>query len=316
MLRLLAVWLAVCGNALAPQRKRAPQRPRGQGTDATQTQASADAAQTQALTDAARPRARAALSRKAAPPAVPRRVWLRSVAGLAVASSGPAFANDEYFDDRPDLQEVSGLVVLRVAEVAAFQEQLLREVAKGTDLGVPVTPQQFMFGTELLLRNSNLDGNMKLMIATEIPKAKREAAIKQAPRVMNALLAISAEAAKVETPQLRPKDASALADLYRQLRGELLAMFAFLPEDLQSKYQGYATVLSKYEKDISCTQRLRKGTSQSDRRLQRPRPRREAEKGSQGSLPKGHFRGWSTGADSAVSGTTVAGFLGKLLRLP
>ena len=79
-----------------------------------------------------------------------------------------AAAGDSYDDGRPDYDEVSGLVVLRVAEVAAFQEKLLRALYQGADIGVPVTPQQIVFGTQVLLRNSNIDGNMKLMIQTEV----------------------------------------------------------------------------------------------------------------------------------------------------
>ena len=88
-------------------------------------------------------------------------------------------------------QETSGLVVLRVAEVCNFQEKLLRTISKcsgpnAKDLldqfGLPycgdsgaytVSPTQILFGTGLLLRNSNLDGNLKLMIQTEVPKKQQ-----------------------------------------------------------------------------------------------------------------------------------------------
>lgn len=184
-----------------------------------------------------------------------RRQWLQRICGGSVAAvAGPAFAGDEYYGGRPDLDEVSGLVVLRVAEVANFQEKLLREVAKGTDLGVPVTPQQFMFGTELLIRNSNLDGNIKLMIREEVPPENKDEARQRAPRVMNMLLGISRKAANIADAGrvvLDANDARELADAYAQWRKELLLLFATLPPDLQKKYSGYADALLAYEKDLS-----------------------------------------------------------------
>ena len=141
--------------------------------------------------------------------------------------------------------------MLRVAQVADFQEKLLREVAKGTDLGVPVTPQQFIFGTELLLRNSNIDGNIKLMIKSEVPRDSKELAIARAPVVMNDLTAITDRAKQVRTPLLSGRDASDIADLYAQFRRDLLLLFATLPPDLQKRYSGYADALLAYEKDLS-----------------------------------------------------------------
>ena len=40
--------------------------------------------------------------------------------------------------------------------------------------GYSVSPVQILFGTGIMLRNSNLDGNMRLMIANEVPKARKE----------------------------------------------------------------------------------------------------------------------------------------------
>jgi hypothetical protein len=55
-----------------------------------------------------------------------------------------------------------------------------------------------VFGTQILLRNSNIAGEMKLMIDYDIPKKnQREAAIK-AVNTMNTLQQISITAAKVE----------------------------------------------------------------------------------------------------------------------
>ena len=69
-------------------------------------------------------------------------------------------------------EERSGLVVLRVAEVCNFQEKILRAVVN-KDIDAEIGPLQIVFGTQILLKNSNIAGNMKLMIETEIPRAKR-----------------------------------------------------------------------------------------------------------------------------------------------
>ena len=99
--------------------------------------------------------------------------------------------------------EVSGLVVLRVAEVCNFQEKLLRTIATcskpnagklldqfglpycGESAAYSVNPSQILFGTGLLLKNSNLDGNMKLMISQDVPRKQRQDAVKDAVAIMN-----------------------------------------------------------------------------------------------------------------------------------
>ena len=227
------------GHALSPPRGRSPPR------------RSPDAARDRRPTrDEAL--ARPAWDRCTRRLAVQRWLGATAAASAAAGAAAPAVAAGSY--DAPDLNEVSGLVVLRVAQVADFQEKLLREVAKGSDLGVPVTPQQFMFGTELLLQNSNLDGNIKLMIREEVPRDRRDEALKRAPQTMNALLAISGAAARIADAgrfQLTPDDARELADLYRNFRRELLFLFATLPQDAQKRYSGYADALLAYEKDLT-----------------------------------------------------------------
>ncbi len=212
------------GHALSPLRGRSPPR------------RSPDAARDRRPTrDEAL--ARPACDRCTRRLAVQRWLGATAAASAAAGAAAPAVAAGSY--DAPDLNEVSGLVVLRVAQVADFQEKLLREVAKGSDLGVPVTPQQFMFGTELLLQNSNLDGNIKLMIREEVPRDRMDEALKRAPQTMNALLAISGAAARIADAgrfQLTPDDARELADLYRNFRRELLFLFATLPQDAQKRY--------------------------------------------------------------------------------
>ena len=132
-----------------------------------------------------------------------RRTALRSgvaaAAGLLVGNPAPRAASA--FVAGED-QETSGLVVLRIAEVCSFQEKLLRTIAKcsapnAKDLvdqfGLPycggeayvVSPGQLLFGTGVMLRNSNLDGNLKLMIQTEVPRAKQNAAKQEAAAIMN-----------------------------------------------------------------------------------------------------------------------------------
>ena len=240
MLALLSMAHATArGHALSPPRGRAPPR------------RSPDAARDRRPTrDEAL--ARPAWDRCTRRLAVQRWLGATAAASAAAGAAAPAVAAGSY--DAPDLNEVSGLVVLRVAQVADFQEKLLREVAKGSDLGVPVTPQQFMFGTELLLQNSNLDGNIKLMIREEVPRDRKDEALKRAPQTMNALLAISGAAARIADAgrfQLTPDDARELADLYRNFRRELLLLFATLPQDAQKRYSGYADALLAYEKDLT-----------------------------------------------------------------
>ena len=102
-------------------------------------------------------------------------------------------------------EEVSGLVVLRVAEVCNFQEKLLRALAacsnpsksdiKADQFGnsycggeaYSVNPTQIVFGTGVMLKNANLDGNLKLMIKEEVDKKYRPEAIKSAVNIMSAL---------------------------------------------------------------------------------------------------------------------------------
>ena len=192
------------------------------------------------------------------PAIVKRRAWLEHAAAACAALGGAGPAARAKQDDslqfsleRPDLDEVSGLTVLRVAEVCQFQETLLREVAKGVSIGVPVTGAQFSFGTQILLRNTNLDGNMRLMIDKEVPRARRDEARGNAVAVMNGLNAIAARADAVDTDELAPRDALELAALYAKEQGQLLALFAYLPKPDQERYEGYARVLGDYEKRVS-----------------------------------------------------------------
>mmetsp|Transcript_19969 Transcript_19969/g.22845 ORF Transcript_19969/g.22845 Transcript_19969/m.22845 type:complete len:326 (-) Transcript_19969:19-996(-) len=166
---------------------------------------------------------------------------------------------DKLYDDddatKPDIpsapEERSGLVVLRVAEVAQFQEKILRAIVKG-DLppDVKVAPMQFSFGTTILLKNSNLDSNMKMMINDEIPRRSRNLAIKNAVSAMNELVAIRTYAASIER-DFEPNEMIELADMYLKVRVDLNSLYEYLPEKDRKKYDGYFVAVTEYEKKIA-----------------------------------------------------------------
>jgi len=148
-------------------------------------------------------------------------------------------------------EERSGLVVLRIAEVAQFQEKILRAVVNG-DLppDVTISPQQIVFGTKILLRNSNIAGNMKLMIETEVPRARREEASGNAAKTMNTLQTIYTTADSIKRP-FNNKEMLLIADLYRDVRFQLNDMFEYLPQKEKDKYYGYFLKVTEYEKKIA-----------------------------------------------------------------
>jgi len=184
-----------------------------------------------------------------------RRKWLsESVAKVSVGIflPTPAIAADGY--ENPNIpaqaEERSGLIVLRVAEVAQFQEKILRAILDGAIVDVVVTPQQIVFGTQILLRNSNIAGNMKLMIDDEIPRIRQNEAAVKAANAMNAIQKISSTAAKIEK-ELSPADYEELANLYRLVRVELNSLYDLLPTKERDKYYGYFVAVTAYEKKIA-----------------------------------------------------------------
>lgn len=220
-----------------------------------------------------------------------RRSWLyKSAASVAAAAILqpvlPAFAEQEEQEtyDNPNIpagpEEKSGLVVLRVAEVAQFQEKILRAIREcnvcsilassascfdseqvvsqficqlkvnGEIKDVVVTPQQLVFGTQILMRNSNLAGNMKLMIDNEIPRNNQRQARIRAANTMNALQKISSNAAKIER-ELSPAEYDEFANLYRLVRVELNGLYELLAEKERNKYYGYFVAVTEYEKKIA-----------------------------------------------------------------
>jgi len=168
-------------------------------------------------------------------------------------------------------QETSGLVVLRVAEVCGFQEKVLRILAdcgngvKGKGLKddatdqfgnkycdsqtYSVNPAQISFGTGLLLKNSNLDGNLKLMIQTDVPRAKREAAVKDAVRIMNTFTDLANKSQ--DYTEFTATDLVMFADIYKDARQQLAKFFDYLPQETQDRFYGYANEVRKYEEKVS-----------------------------------------------------------------
>ena len=213
---------------------------------------------------------------------VGRREWLKSRGTKSVVCSSsllllgwngftpcPPMANaattedgSDFFDD-PEIKELyenpnipkapeerSGLVVLRVAEVAQFQEKILRSIASGEVTGVQVSPMQFSFGTQILLRNSNLDGNMKLMIQEEIPQSRRKEAARSAANAMNQLQEIATFSASIQR-DFETIEMVQLADMYRNLRVDLNQLYDYLSEKDKSRYYGYFVAVTEYEKKIA-----------------------------------------------------------------
>ena len=186
-----------------------------------------------------------------------RRLWLqKSAVVLILRPTLPSVAEEpeEKAYNNPNIpvgpEEKSGLVVLRVAEVAQFQEKILRAILHGEIKDVIVTPQQLVFGTQILLRNSNVAGNMKLMIDAEIPRNKQREARIRAANTMNALQKISSNAAKIER-EMSPAEYEDFANLYRLVRVELNSLYELLPAKEKEKYYGYFVAVTEYEKKIA-----------------------------------------------------------------
>ena len=204
-----------------------------------------------------------------------RRSWILDISRTILVSSASVipgttlfplevFATDEQFNpDDPEFKELydnsnipsapeerSGLVVLRVAEVSQFQEKILRAVVNGDLKDVMVSPMQFAFGTQILLRNSNLDGNMRLMIQEEIPKQKRADARKNAANVMNTLQSIQEYSASIQR-DFEPIEMVELADMYTVVRANLNQLYEYLPDKEREKYYGYFVAVTEYEKKIA-----------------------------------------------------------------
>lgn len=202
-----------------------------------------------------------------------RRIWLEHGIKMALSSVfldatsqvRRAFADDEdddFFQDLeikeiyenpaipPAPEEKSGLVVLRVAEVAQYQEKKLRSIASGELQGVQVSPMQFLFGTQILLRNSNLDGNIKLMIDNEIPRKRRRNAVKNAVAAMNQLQEIAKYSGSIQR-DFETIEMVELADMYSNIRVNLNQLYEYLPEKEKDKYYGYFVAVSEYEKKIA-----------------------------------------------------------------
>lgn len=202
-------------------------------------------------------------------------------------------------------EEISGLVVLRVAEVCDFQEKLLRQLAACSALkqspgllnrkktpadqfgnaycegeAYSVNPVQISFGTGILLKNANLDGNLKvirpppppqprpapprrrttasprlasprqLMIRDEVPKAQREAAVSSAVRIMNTFNEL-ANCQNAYGVAFDDAGMLAVAEVYADARRQLARFFDFLPAEAQSRFFNYAAGVREYEEEFS-----------------------------------------------------------------
>ena len=163
--------------------------------------------------------------------------------------------------------EVSGLVVLRIAEVCEFQEKLMRTIAKcqqpnaktlvdqfglpycGEEASYTVSPGQIMFATGIMLKNSNLDGNLKLMIREEVPARERENAINDAVIIMNTFNSLIARCQGLQV--FEQNDLVEVADIYGDARRKLAKFFDYLPTGSKDKFYGFAADVRKYEEKES-----------------------------------------------------------------
>lgn len=134
--------------------------------------------------------------------------------------------------------------------MAQFQEKILRAILNGDIKDVVVTPQQIVFGTQILLRNSNIAQNMSLMIDNEIPRKNQKQARIRAANSMNTLQKISSTAASIER-EMSPSDYDKIANLYRLLRVELNSLYELLSAKERNKYYGYFVEVTEYEKKIA-----------------------------------------------------------------
>lgn len=191
-----------------------------------------------------------------------------AAAAAALILGGPAAEPAAAFIAGKD-EEVSGLVVLRVAEVCQFQEKLLRQLAtcskqkklkeeekvKAADQfgnaycegeAYGVNPIQISFGTGIMLRNANLDGNLKLMIRTEVPRPKRDEAATAAASIMNTFLKLG-DAEVTYGVEFTDEQMLEVADVYASARQQLARFFDYLPKTSQDKFYNYNAAVTQYE---------------------------------------------------------------------
>jgi hypothetical protein len=112
-----------------------------------------------------------------------------------------------------------------------------------------VNPAQISFGTGLMLRNSNLDGNLKLMIQTEVPRSQRDMAIQDAVKIMNTFNKLASTA--ISYSSFEAKDLLVVADIYAEARERLASFFDFLPAASKERFYNYADSVRKYEEKVS-----------------------------------------------------------------
>uniref|UniRef100_A0A7S2CG11 Uncharacterized protein n=1 Tax=Haptolina brevifila TaxID=156173 RepID=A0A7S2CG11_9EUKA len=101
-----------------------------------------------------------------------------------------------------------------------------------------------------MLRNSNLDGNMRLMIMTDVPRRQREGAANSAAAIMNTFNELANTQATYGV-SFTDADMIAVADVYALAREQLARFFDYLPTDAKDKFYNYNSAVRQYEeKDL------------------------------------------------------------------
>ena len=93
-------------------------------------------------------------------------------------------------------------------------------------------------------------GNMRLMIRQEVPRAKRKDAITEAVAIMNTFNRL-VETANTYEAALEPSDYIVFADIYADARQRLARFFDYLPDKSKRRFYNYASQVRDYEEKVS-----------------------------------------------------------------
>jgi len=180
-----------------------------------------------------------------------RREWLASAAGgtavlLGMPAPNVAAEMQEQateLDSKKLLDANPGLVILGVAEIAAFQEQLCRSTAageNGEDALVNLR-KKIAFDTKRLLQGSHVDQNLARLLQN-VEKDKYDEAKVAANEAIDMLVKILGAAA--DTTFFGTKsELLRFADQYKGSRENLLFVFSALPTEEQDRLYGLAKTL-------------------------------------------------------------------------